>query len=113
MKNAWERIKRGVAWLRKNEETIVGSMVLVVGLCFAVVECSTSDTDKKPPREKKKETESTTLREDVSSMWHRLGCAVKLCDEEDRCPAWSSKDSRCYMLTKDEKKLLDIYEKTK
>lgn len=60
----------------------------------------------------KKEEESTTVRQDVSSMWHRVKCAVKFCDEEGRCPVWSSRDSRCYMLTRDEEKFMEIYEKT-
>lgn len=111
MKNSWERIKSGVAWLRKNEDDIVGGMVLVVCLCIAVVECSTSDTDKEPPREKKKETESTTLRQDASTMWHRAKCAVKLCDEDGRCPVWSTKYSKCYMLDKEGERILRYYER--
>lgn len=111
MKNAWERIKRGVAWLRKNEDTIGGGMVIVAGLFCAVVECSTSDTDMKPPREKKKETESTTVRQDASSMWHRAKCAVRLCDEEGRCPVWSSKYSKCYMLDREGERILRYYER--
>lgn len=52
------------------------------------------------------------FRGTVSADWHHLKCNIKLCDEDGKCPVWSSRDSRCYMLTKDEKKLLDIYEKT-
>lgn len=97
---------------KKNGQPLAGSAALLAVYAAVAYSCFGGEPDK--PKSPSSETvkESTTLREDLSSMWHRLGCAVRLCDDEGRCPAWSSKDSRCYMLTKDEKKLLDIYEKT-
>lgn len=96
----------------KNGQPLAGSAALLAIYAVVAYSCFGGEPDKPKAPKKEAAKESTTLREDVSSMWHRLKCAVKLCDDEGRCPAWSSKDSRCYMLTKDEKKLLDIYEKT-
>jgi len=59
----------------------------------------------------KKEEESTTVRQDVSSMWHRVKCAVRFCDEEGRCPVWSSMYSKCYMLDKEGERVLRYYER--
>ncbi len=92
---------------------LIGSAVLLAIYAAVAYSCFGGETEKSNAPKKDETKESTTVRQDVSSMWHRVKCAVKLCDEDGRCPVWSSRDSRCYMLTKDEKKLLDIYEKTK
>lgn len=47
----------------------------------------------------------------VSADWHHLKCNLKLCDEEGRCPVWSSRDSRCYMLDREGEKFLRVYDR--
>lgn len=46
------------------------------------------------------------LRGTLSADWHHAKCAVKFCDEDGRCPVWSSKYSKCYMLDKEAEKFL-------
>lgn len=46
------------------------------------------------------------LRGTLSADWHHAKCAVKFCDEDGRCPVWSSKFSKCYMLDKEAEKFL-------
>ena len=96
----------------KNGQPIAGSVALLAVYAVVAYSCFGGEHEKSKAPKKEASKESTTVRQDVSSMWHRLKCAVKFCDEDGKCPVWSSRDSRCYMLTKDEKKLLDIYEKT-
>ena len=55
--------------------------------------------------------ERTTIRQDVSNIWNHAKCAVKFCDEDGRCPVWSSKYSKCYMLDSDGVNELDMYVK--
>ena len=96
----------------KNGQPIAGSVALLAVYAVVAYSCFGGEHEKSKAPKKEASKESTTVRQDVSSMWHRLKCAVKFCDEDWKCPVWSSKYSKCYMLTKDEKKLLDIYEKT-
>lgn len=48
------------------------------------------------------------IRGTLSADWHHAKCLVKFCDEDGRCPVWSSKYSKCYML--DEKEGEDLKE---
>lgn len=50
------------------------------------------------------------LRGTVSADWHHLKCNLKLCDEDGKCPVWSSRDSRCYMVDRDGEKFLRMYD---
>lgn len=46
------------------------------------------------------------IRGTLSADWHHAKCLVKFCDEDGRCPVWSSKYSKCYMLDKEAEKFL-------
>ena len=46
------------------------------------------------------------IRGTLSADWHHAKCAVKFCDEDGRCPVWSSKYSKCYMLDRNAEKFL-------
>lgn len=46
------------------------------------------------------------IRGTLSADWHHIGCMLSLCDEDGRCPVWSSKYSKCYMLDKEAEKFL-------
>ena len=47
----------------------------------------------------------------LSACWHHAKCSVKFCDEDGRCPVWSDKYSKCYMLDSDGVNVLDMYVK--
>ena len=98
-------------WWERNGQPLIGSATLLALYAAVAFSCMGREPEGGTP-EKVTPKESTTVRQEVSSMWHCVKCNLKLCDEDGRCPVWSSRDSRCYMLTKDEKKLFDIYEKT-
>ena len=49
------------------------------------------------------------IRGTISSAWHHSVCLLKLCDEDGRCPVWSSKYSKCYMLDSAGVNELDMY----
>lgn len=51
------------------------------------------------------------IRGTLSADWHHAKCLVKFCDEDGRCPVWSSKFSKCYMLDKHAREFLKEYEK--
>ena len=51
------------------------------------------------------------FRGTVSADWHHLKCNIKLCDEDGKCPVWSSKYSKCYMLDSAGVNELDMYVK--
>lgn len=51
------------------------------------------------------------VRGTLSGVWHRSACAVALCDEEGRCPVWSGKYGKCYMLDSAGRMRLESYEK--
>lgn len=53
------------------------------------------------------------VRGTVSGAWHHAKCFIRLCDEDGRCPYWSSNQSRCYMLNEEGAKFLDHYENGK
>lgn len=92
---------------QKDRNALLGSAALLALYAAVAVTCSALQDSEGA----KKEKESTTIRQDVSAMWHRAKCAVRFCDEDWRCPVWSSKYSRCYMLDKDTEKFLKKNEK--
>lgn len=51
------------------------------------------------------------IRGTLSADWHHAKCLVKFCDEDWRCPVWSSKYSKCYMLDKHAREFLKRNEK--
>lgn len=106
---AWEKIKAAARWIRKNEEDIGGVAIMLFGFGAIVYSCVTYEPDKH--ERKKPEKEHTTIRQDVSDIWHHAKCLVKFCDEDGRCPVWSSKYSKCYMLDKHAREFLKEYEK--
>ena len=63
----------------------------------------------KPVREATEERK--TIRQDVSDIWHYAKCALKFCDEDGRCPVWSTEYRKCYMLDKEGVKLLKAFVK--
>lgn len=42
----------------------------------------------------------------LSADWHHAKCFLRMCDEDGRCPVWSYKYSKCYMLDKEAEKFL-------
>lgn len=52
------------------------------------------------------------IRGTISADWHHAKCLVKFCDEDGRCPVWSSKYSKCYMLDKEAEKFLKKNQKS-
>jgi hypothetical protein len=96
--------------IQDDKKALLGSAALLAIYAAVAVTCSVLPDS--PKDQKKEEKEKTTIRQDASAMWHRVKCAVMFCDEDGRCPVWSSRDSRCYMLTRDEEKFMEIYEKT-
>lgn len=76
----------GCAWA-----TVIGGLLL--GLCFLLNTCA---GDGRPEG----------LRGTLSADWHHIGCMLSLCDQDGRCPVWSSKYSKCYMLDKEAEKFL-------
>ena len=95
----------------KNGQPIAGSAALLAIYAVVAYSCFGGEPDKSKAPKKETAKEYTTLRQDVSSMWHRLGCAVRLCDEGGRCPVWSTKYSKCYMLDKEGERVLRYYER--
>lgn len=95
----------------KNGQPLAGSAALLA--VYAVVAWSCFGGEPDNPKDPKKETakESTTLRQDASAMWHRAKCAVRFCDEDGRCPVWSSKYSKCYMMDREGERVLRYYER--
>lgn len=93
-----------------DKKALLGSAALLAIYAAVAFSCMGGEPEGGTP---KKETakESTTVREDVSSMWHRVKCAVKFCDEDGKCPVWSSKYSKCYMLDSAGVNELDMYVK--
>ena len=54
------------------------------------------------------------IRGTLSADWHHAKCLVKLCDDDGRCPVWSSEYSKCYMLYNGAKEfLLEFQKETK
>lgn len=51
------------------------------------------------------------VRGTLSADWHHAKCFLRMCDEDGRCPVWSSKYSKCYMLDGAGVKELDAYVK--
>lgn len=51
------------------------------------------------------------IRGTVSGAWHHTKCLVRFCDEDGRCPVWSPKYSKCYMLDKEGERVLRYYER--
>lgn len=106
---AWEKIKAAARWTRKNEEGVGGFAVLLFFAALGIYSCITAEPVTQ--ERKKPEKEHTTIRQDMSDIWHHAKCAVKFCDEDGRCPVWSSKYSKCYMLDKHAREFLKEYEK--
>ena len=71
---------------------------LLLALCFLLNTCA---GDGRPEG----------LRGTLSADWHHAKCLVKFCDEDGRCPVWSSKYSKCYMLDKHAREFLKRNEK--
>ena len=63
----------------------------------------------KPVREATEERK--TIRQDVSDILHYAKCALKFCDEDGRCPVWSTEYRKCYMLDNEGVKLLKTFVK--
>ena len=95
----------------KNGQPIAGSVALLAVYAVVAYSCFGGEPEKSKAPKKEASKESTTVRQDVSSMWHRLKCAVKFCDEDGKCPVWSSKYSKCYMLDSAGVNELDMYVK--
>ena len=70
---------------------VIGGLLLA--LCFLLNTCA---GDGRPEG----------LRGTLSADWHHIGCMLSLCDQDGRCPVWSSKYSKCYMLDKEAEKFL-------
>lgn len=51
------------------------------------------------------------VRGTASGALHHAACMAKPCDEDGRCPVWSHKYSKCYMLSKFGAGRLERYEK--
>ena len=86
--------------MSEEKERGVGCAVAVVVaaiLVYAVMFCLGSCAGEGRPE---------GLRGTLSADWHHAKCAVKFCDEDGRCPVWSSKYSKCYMLDKEAEKFL-------
>lgn len=94
---AWEKIKAAARWVRKDEENIGGVAILLFGAALGIYSCINVPWTHE---QKKPEKESTTIRQDVSEIWHHAKCALKVCDEDGRCPVWSTEYRKCYMLDK-------------
>lgn len=109
MRKAWEKIKAAARWTRKEEDRIGGVAILLFGLCAIVYSCITAEPV--THERKKPEKERTTLRQNVSEIWHHAKCALKVCDEDGRCPVWSTEYRKCYMLGKYAREFLKEYEK--
>lgn len=106
------KLKTAARWTRKNYEKAIGAVLCASGFCLLVwsfAYLAINGFDK--PGAKKPEKERTTIRQDVSDIWHHAKCAVKFCDEDGRCPVWSSSYSKCYMLDKDGEKTLYEFQK--
>lgn len=89
----------------EKEESMVWAWAVVIGglllvLCFFLNTCA---GDGRPEG----------LRGTLSADWHHIGCMFSLCDQDGRCPVWSSKFSKCYMLEKKELEHLKYFEKEK
>ena len=93
----------------EDKKALIGSAALLALYAAVAVTCSVLPDS--PKDQKKEEAENTTLRQDAISMWHRAKCAVRLCDEDGRCPVWSSKYSKCYMLDREGERILRYYER--
>lgn len=85
---------------------LIGSAVLLATYAAVAFSCFGGEPEKAKAPKKEESKESTTIRQDVSAMWRRAKCAVRFCDEDGRCPVWSSKYSKCYMLDKEAEKFL-------
>lgn len=86
--------------MSEEKERGIGCAVAVVVaaiLVYAVMFCLGSCAGEGRPE---------GLRGTLSADWHHVKCAVKFCDEDGRCPVWSSKFSKCYMLDKEAEKFL-------
>ena len=70
---------------------VIGGLLLII--CFFLNTCAG-------------EGRPEGLRGTLSADWHHAKCAVKFCDEDGRCPVWSSKYSKCYMLDKHAREFL-------
>lgn len=91
---------------------LIGSAVLLAIYAAVAYSCFGGEPEKAKAPKKEESKESTTVRQDLSSMWHRAKCAVRFCDEDGRCPVWSSRYSKCYMLDRDTEKFLKKNEKS-
>lgn len=105
----WEKLKAAVKWCRAKEERLAG-ICLAVFFAAIIVDSCMEDRPRTTEHEKKEkavtEKENTSIRQDMSDLWHWTKCKVRLCDEDGRCPVWSSKYSKCYMLDKEGEKNL-------
>ena len=75
----------------KNGQPIAGSAALLAVYAVVAYSCFGGEPEKTKAPKKEAFKESTTVRQDLSSMWHRAKCAVRFCDEDGRCPVWSQK----------------------
>lgn len=114
MKELWKKwvIECGSTFSAVSMPLIAVMVILaVIGSCEQGGNGNGRETVKPEPVREAPE-KRTTIRQDVSAMWHHAKCAVKFCDEDGRCPVWSSSYSKCYMLDKDGEDALRIFEKT-
>lgn len=51
------------------------------------------------------------IRKGASETMYHGKCLLKPCDEDGRCPVWSPKYSKCYMLDKEGERVLRYYER--
>lgn len=93
---------------QEDKKALVGSAALLALYAAVAVTCSVIPD---LAGGTKKEEESTTVRQDASAVWHRARCAVRFCDEDGRCPVWSPKYSKCYMLDGEGERVLRYYER--
>lgn len=94
-----------------DKKALLGSATLLAIYAAVAFSCFGGEPEKSNAPKKEESNESTTLRQDVSSMWHRAKCAIRFCDEDGKCPVWSSRDSRCYMLDREGEKFLRVYDR--
>lgn len=93
---------------QEDKKALIGSAALLALYAAVAVTCSVIPDSAGGA---KKEEESTTMRQDANAVWHRARCAVRFCDEDGRCPVWSSKYSKCYMLDREGERVLRYYER--
>ena len=70
----------------EKEESMVWAWAVVIGGLLLVLCCflNTCAGDGRPEG----------LRGTLSADWHHIGCMFSLCDQDGRCPVWSSKFSK-------------------